>query len=136
MARRRYSARNPSQRQLRVGEIVRHALSSVFERGQIRDPDLAGMPLTVAEVAMSPDLRVATVYVLPLNAGEAETEAAVAALNRIGPALRRMLGPMVSLKFLPDLRFAADTRFDRAGRIEALLDRARAGSERPDGDGA
>ncbi len=136
MARRRYSARNPSQRQLRVGEIVRHALSSVFERGQIRDPDLAGMPLTVAEVAMSPDLRVATVYVLPLNAGEAETEAAVAALNRVGPALRRMLGPMVSLKFLPDLRFAADTRFDRAGRIEALLDRARAGSERPDGDGA
>ena len=136
MARRRYSARNPSQRQLRVGEIVRHALSSVFERGQIRDPDLAGMPLTVAEVAMSPDLRVATVYVLPLNAGEAETGAAVAALNRVGPALRRMLGPMVSLKFLPDLRFAADTRFDRAGRIEALLDRARAGSERPDGDGA
>ncbi len=136
MARRRYSARNPSQRQLRVGEIVRHALSSVFERGQIRDPDLAGMPLTVAEVAMSPDLRVATVYVLPLGAGEAEREAAVAALNRIGPALRRMLGPMVSLKFLPDLRFVADTRFDRAGRIEALLGRARAGSEGPDGDGA
>ena len=136
MARRRHSARNPSQRQLRVGEIVRHALSSLFERGQIRDPDLAGMPLTVAEVAMSPDLRVATVYVLPLDAGEAEREAAVAALNRIGPALRRMLAPMVSLKFLPDLRFVADTRFDRAGRIEALLDRARAGSERPDGDGA
>ena len=135
MARRRHSARGPSQRQLRVGEAVRHALSRQFERGAIRDPELAGVPITISEVTMSPDLRVATAYVLPLGAGEAEREAAVTALNRIGPALRRMLAPMVSLKFLPDLRFVADTRFDRAGRIETLLERARAGAERPDSDG-
>ena len=136
MARRRQSARGPSQRQLRVGEIVRHALSRLFERGAIRDPELAGVPITVAEVAMSPDLRTATVYVLPLGADAAAREAAVAALNRVGPALRRMLGPAVSLKFLPGLKFVADTSFDRAGRIETLLHQARAGSGRPDGDGA
>ena len=111
---------------------MRHALSSLFERGAIHDPALAGVPVTVAEVAMSPDLRVATVYVLPLGAGDAERDAAVAALDRVGPALRRMLGPMVALKFLPELRFVADTRFERAERIETLLHRARA----PDGDGA
>ncbi len=136
MARRRHSARGPSQRQLRVGETVRHALSRLFERGAIRDPELAGMSLTISEVAMSPDLRVATAYVLPLAAGDTEREAAVAALNRIEPALRRLLAPMVSLKFLPDLRFVADTRFDRAGRIEALLDRARGSADGVDGDGA
>lgn len=136
MARRRHSPRGPSQRQLRVGETVRHALSRLFERGAIHDPELAGIPVTVAEVTMSPDLRVATVYVLPLGAGDAERDAAVAALGRVGPALRRMLGPMVTLKFLPELRFVADTRFDRAERIETLLDRARVHPGEPDGDGA
>ena len=136
MAKRRQSARGPSQRQLRVGEIVRHALSRLFERGAVRDPELAGLPITVAEVAMSPDLRTATVYVLPLGAEAAEREAAVTALNRAGPALRRMLAPTLSLKFLPGLRFVADTRFEQAGRIETLLHRARAASGRPDGDGA
>ncbi len=124
---RRRSAREPSQRQLRVGEAVRHALCRLLERGPVRDPELAGTPVTVAEVAMSPDLRVATVYVLPLAAGDADPAPVVAALNRAAPALRRMLGPTVSLRFLPELRFAADTRFDRAGRIESLLREARAG---------
>ena len=136
MAKRRQSARGPSQRQLRVGEIVRHALSRLVERGAIRDPELAGLPITVAEVTMSPDLRTATAYVLPLGAEAAKREAAVAALNRAGPALRRMLGPMVSLKFLPGLKFVADTRFEQAGRIESLLHEARAASGGPDGDGA
>lgn len=136
MARRRHSARGPSQRQLRVGEAVRHALSRLFERDVIRDPELAGVPITVAEVTMSPDLKVATVYVLPLGADEADRDSIVEALNRVGPALRRMLGPMVALRFLPELRFAADTRFERAERIEALLHEARAGSTGNGGDGA
>ncbi len=128
MARRRHSARGPSQRQLRVGEAVRHALSSLFGRDVIKDPVLAGVPVTVAEVAMSPDLKIASVYVLPLGTDEADREQVIEALNRVAPALRRMLGPMVALKFLPELRFAADTRFERAERIEALLHEARAGS--------
>ena len=115
---------------------MRHALSRLFERDVIKDPALAGVPITVAEVTMSADLKVATVYVLPLGADEADREPILEALNRVGPALRRMLGPMVSLKFLPDLRFEADTRFERAGRIEALLHRARAGSPEDGGDGA
>ena len=113
---------------------MRHALSRLLERGAIRDPELAGLPITIAEVAMSPDLRTATVYVLPLGAEAAQTETAVAALNRAGPALRRMLAPMVSLKFLPGLRFVADTSFEQAGRIETLLHEARAAAGRPDGD--
>ena len=136
MMRRRHSARGPTQRQLRVGETVRHALSRLFERDVIKDPVLAGVPITVAEVAMSPDLKVATVYVLPLGAAAADREPMVEALNRVGPALRRMLGPMVALKFLPDLRFTADTRFERAERIEALLHEARTGSAGNGGDGA
>ena len=136
MARRRHSARGPSQRQLRVGEAVRHALSRLFERDVIKDPVLSGVPITVAEVAMSPDLKVATVYVLPLGTDETDRGPIVEALNRVGPALRRMLGPMVALKFLPELRFAADTRFERAERIEALLHEARAGSTGNGGDGA
>ncbi len=136
MARRRHSTRGPSQRQLRVGEAVRHALSRLFERDVVRDPELAGVPITVGEVTMSPDLKVATIYVLPLGADEADRDSIVEALNRVGPALRRMLGPMVALRFLPELRFAADTRFERAERIEALLHEARAGSTGNGGDGA
>ncbi len=136
MARRRHSARGPSQRQLRVGEAVRHALGRLFGRDAIKDPALAGVPVTVAEVAMSPDLKIASVYVLPLGADEADREQVIEALNRVAPALRRMLGPMVALKFLPELRFAADTRFERAERIEALLREARAGSTGTVDDGS
>ena len=84
--------------------------------------------------APAPDF--ASVYVLPLGADEADREQVIEALNRVAPALRRMLGPMVALKFLPELRFAADTRFERAERIEALLREARAGSTGTVDDGS
>lgn len=91
----------------------------------MHDPDLAGVPVTVTEVRMSADLRSATAYVTPL--GGAGGELLVAALNRAAPALRRLVAPALTLKFLPTLRFALDTSFDNAARIEALLAEARAG---------
>jgi ribosome-binding factor A len=109
----------PSQRQLRVGEELRHALATIVERGELRDPDLAGHPLTVTEVRASPDLRNATVYVVPLGGGDAGP--IVAALNRAKSFLRRRVAGEVRLKFAPDLKFEADTSFDQAERIEELL---------------
>lgn len=126
--------RPPSQRQLRVGETVRHALSSILERDAIHDPDLAGTSITVTEVAMSPDLRIATAHVTPLGGGDGGR--IVGALNRAAPAIRRLLAPTNTLKFLPALRFALDTRFDHAERIAALLARARAGRPGAGPDGS
>lgn len=137
MAGRKHGARGrgPSQRQLRVGEAVRHELSALIERDVIRDPTLAGVPITVTEVAMSPDLKVASAYVTPFgSAAETEPGELIAALNRVAPALRRMLGPRVNLKFLPELRFRLDTSFDQAGRIEDLLREASSPGENGDGD--
>jgi len=115
--------RGPSQRQLRVGEAVRHALSAVLDRGGFHDPDLADVSITVTEVEMSPDLRLATVHVVPL--GGVDGELIVAALNRAAPAVRHQLAPAMTLKFHPAIRFSLDTSFDRVDRIEALLDQAR-----------
>jgi ribosome-binding factor A len=113
------AAAEPSQRQLRVGEEIRHALSEILARETFRDPDLQDVSVTVTEARPAPDLRVATVFVTPL--GGADLDRTVAALNRAAGYLRGRLGRMVRLKFLPTLRFEADRSFDAATRIDALL---------------
>lgn len=121
MAQGRFAAkRGPSQRQLRVGEVIRHALSQALTRGDLHDPDLSHVSVTVAEVRMSPDLKLATVYVLPLGGGN--TAAVIAALERNRPELRRQVAAEVSLKFSPDLRFLPDTTFDEMDRTRSLLE--------------
>jgi ribosome-binding factor A len=110
----------PSQRQLRVGEEIRHALSEIIQRAEFRDPELAGRPITLTEVRVSPDLRNATVYVIPL-AGEAAPM--VAALGRASAFLRGQLARAVQLKYLPALQFVHDASFDEATRIEAIMHR-------------
>jgi ribosome-binding factor A len=112
-------APTPGQRPLRVGEAVRHALVEVFARGHIRDPDLAEVSLTVSEVRMSPDLRQATAFVLPLGGGEAA--AILKALKRAAPFLRGEVARLVDLRYAPELRFLIDTSFDTAGRISEAL---------------
>jgi ribosome-binding factor A len=108
-------------RPLRVGEALRHALARIFERGALRDPDLAGAVVTVTEVRVSPDLRSAVAYVMPL--GGAREAAVMAALGRSAPYLRRMIAREVKLRHAPSLAFALDTSFDHASRIDALLRR-------------
>lgn len=108
-----------SQRPLRVGEAVRHALVEVFARGHIRDPDLAEVSLTVSEVRMSPDLRQATAFVLPLGGGDSAT--ILEALKRAAPYLRGEVARLVELRHAPELRFVADSSFDTAGRISSVL---------------
>jgi ribosome-binding factor A len=112
MASQRFPAGSgPSQRQLRVGELIRRTLSEVLSRGEVHDPDLNRHSITVGEVRASPDLKVATAYVLPLGGRGAEE--ALAALNRNRSELRRIVGRACGLKFAPDLRFALDETFDR-----------------------
>ena len=101
----------PSQRQLRVGELIRRTLSDVLARGEVHDPDLNRMSITVGEVRTSPDLRIATAYVLPLG-GQGQ-EDVVALLARNKAELRRAVSKKLSLKFSPDLRFQLDETFDR-----------------------
>jgi ribosome-binding factor A len=115
----RESAAGASQRQLRVGEAVRHALAEVLAHGDVHDPVLEGHMITVPEVRMSPDLRLATIYVIPL--GGRDEEAVVAALERNKRYLRGVIARKVNLKFAPDIRFRLDERFDEAERIEKLL---------------
>ncbi len=115
----RRAERGPSQRQLRVGEELRHALAWILERGEVRDPDLKGVSVTVTEVRVSPDLRKAIVFVFPLGGGE--TEAVVTGLTRARPFLRRQVASAVRLKYVPDITFRADTSFDEARRIDTLL---------------
>jgi len=109
------------QRPLRIGEELRHALARIFERGELRDPDLQGAAITVTEVRVSPDLKNATAYVMPLAGARAET--VMAALARSAPYLRRALAQAVKLRYAPGLEFALDTSFDHASRIAALLHR-------------
>ncbi|MGB9117470.1 30S ribosome-binding factor RbfA [Bradyrhizobium sp.] len=113
------SAAGGSQRQLRVGELVRHAMADVLSQGSAHDPDLEGHIITVPEVRMSPDLKLATVYVMPL--GGRDTDRVIAALERNKKFLRGEVARRVNLKFAPDVRFRADDRFDEAERIEKLL---------------
>src|SRR3977135_973912 len=113
------SAPGGSQRQLRVGEIVRHAVADLLAQGGVHDPDLEGHIITVPEVGMSPDLKLAPAYVMPL--GGKETEKVIDALARNKKFLRGEIAHRVNLKFAPDLRFRVDDRFDEAERIEKLL---------------
>ena len=113
------SGSGASQRQLRVGELVRHAVSDLLAQGGVHDPALEGHIITVPEVRMSPDLKLATVYVMPL--GGHGTRDVIAALDRNKKFLRGEVAHRVNLKFAPDLRFRADERFDEAERIEKLL---------------
>ena len=116
---RRSSAPGGSQRQLRVGEIVRHALAEILSQGSVHDPDLDGHIITVPEVRMSSDLRLATIYVVPL--GGRDVALVLAALERNRKFLRGEIAHRVNLKFAPDIRFRVDDRFDVAERIEKLL---------------
>lgn len=111
----------PSQRQLRVGELIRRTLSDVLNRGDIHDPDLNGLSITVSEVRASPDLKIATAYVLPLGGGHRDE--AIAALKRNKYELRRALSKEMTLKFAPDLRFVIDETFDRMDETRRLFAR-------------
>ena len=109
----------PSQRMLRVGELVRHALADIFARGDIEDEALVGSVVTVPEVRMTPDLKLANAYVMPLGGERAEE--IVEALNRHRKFIRGRIAPELDLKFAPEVRFFVDTTFDEFGRIDALL---------------
>jgi ribosome-binding factor A len=121
----------PSQRQQRVAELVRHALAEVLARGDLQDPVLTSHVVTIPEVRMSPDLRLATAYVMPL--GGKDEPAVVAALERNRKLLRQEVARRVNLRFAPDLRFRRDESFDEAARIDALLqsDRVRQDLAKP-----
>ena len=109
----------PSQRQLRVGETIRRALSEVLARGDVHDPELNRMSITVGEVRASPDLKIATAYVLPLG-GEGQDEV-LQLLARNKGELRRMLSKKLTLKFAPDLRFRLDETFDQMDDTRRML---------------
>ncbi len=108
-----------SQRQLRVGELIRHAVAEMLSRGEVHDPVIETHLITVPEVRMSPDLKLATIYVMPL--GGKDVKEVITALNDNKRFLRGEIAHRVNLKFAPDIRFRADERFDEAERIEKLL---------------
>lgn len=109
----------PSQRQQRVAELIRHALAEVLQRGDIQDPVLGSHVVTVPEVRMSPDLKLATAYVMPL--GGQDEAPVIAALERHRKVLRQEVARRVNLKYAPELRFRRDETFDEAARIDRLL---------------
>ncbi|MCB1441669.1 MAG: 30S ribosome-binding factor RbfA [Methyloceanibacter sp.] len=119
MATRDKGARAPSQRQLKVGELIRHALAEIFSRGDVMDDVIARHSLTVPEVRMSPDLKIATCYVMPLGGGEANE--VIKHLEQHKRFLRGEVAKRVDLKFMPELRFREDTTFEASSRIDALL---------------
>ncbi len=112
----------PSQRQLRVGELIRRTLSDVLNRGDIHDPDLNRLSITVGEVRTSPDLKIATAYVLPL--GGKGREDVIALLARNKNELRRAVAKNLTLKFSPDLRFRIDETFDQMDETRRLFSQA------------
>jgi ribosome-binding factor A len=115
----RDSSIGPSQRQLRVGEMLRHALAEVLRENEIRDSDLEGVSVTITQVKPSPDMRYATVFCEPL--GGQNAKAIVAALNRHKGFLRGEMGHRIAIKFTPDLRFVEDESFAEAQKIETIL---------------
>ena len=112
-------AKGPSQRQLRVGETVRHALAELLARGEIHDNVIQSHVITVTEVRMSPDLKIATAYIMPL--GGADLKPVLAALDKNRKYIRSEVAHAVDLKYAPDLRFREDETFEEAMRIERLL---------------
>jgi ribosome-binding factor A len=115
----RESTAGASQRQLRAGELVRHALAELLARGDVHDPVIQAHTITVPEVRMTADLRLATIYVMPLG-GRDEADV-LSALNRNKRFLRGEIARRINLKFAPEIRFRIDERFDEAARIEKLL---------------
>ena len=115
------SEMGPSQRQLRVGEMLRHALAEILRRNEIRDAELDGVSVTITQVKPSPDMRYATVYCAPLGGSGKDAQPIVAALNRHKGFLRGEMGKMITTKFTPDLRFVEDQSFAEAEKIENLL---------------
>ena len=125
----------PSQRQLRVGELIRHELAQIFGRGDTHDAVIDRAGVTVLEVQASPDLKIATVYVRPLLDGDAD--GLMQALQKNRRRIRGLLSPRLTLKFMPDLRFKLDTALDYAGHIDDILRDpkvARDLAKAPDGD--
>ena len=122
----------PSQRMLRVGELVRHALAAMFARGEIEDDALRGAVVTVPEVRMTNDLKIANAYVMPL--GGQHAEAIVEALNRHRKFIRGRVAPQINLKFAPEVRFFVDDTFEEASRIDALLRSDKVQRDLEDGD--
>lgn len=113
----------PSQRQLRAGELIRHALAEMFQREEVHEKDLPKTPITFTEVKISPDLKAATVFCAFLGKDDVDTE--IAQLNRAAGAIRSVLGRKVQLKFTPSLVFHKDGTFDEVARISALLKESR-----------
>ena len=124
--------REYSQRQLRVGELVRHSLAQLFARGEIRDPDLLDVSVTVSEVRMTPDLKLARAFVLPL--GGAKADKVLDALNRCAGFVRGRVARDVNLKFSPKIEFLIDDRFEYADRIDTLLHDPRVARDLDDAD--
>jgi ribosome-binding factor A len=124
----------PSQRALRVGELVRHALVEILQRGEVHDPDVETALVTVPEVRMSPDLRIATAYIMPL--GGKDGDKLVEALGRNAKFLRGEIAHRVDLRYAPEIRFRLDTSFDEGQRIDALLNSPSVKRDTQGGDGA
>ena len=127
-------ASGPSQRSLRVGELVRHALAAMFARGDVDDDALRGTVITVPEVRMSPDLKIANAYIMPLGGQHAEE--IVAALNRHAKYVRGRVAPQINMKFAPEVRFFVDETFEEASRIDALLRSKKVQQDLDDEDGS
>ena len=113
------SAAGPSQRQLRSGELIRHALAGIFLRGETGDPELERLGASVHEVQMSPDLKIATAFVRTLIAGK--DQALLEALNRNKKYIRGLVAPKVGMKFMPEIRYRVDTALDYASKIDEIL---------------
>jgi len=120
ISRGRQAPAGPTQRQLRAGELVRHALVEILREEDFADPDLEGVSVTVTQIRMSPDLRHANCFIEPLGGGHAPQ--VVKALNRHAKFLRGRLGRMIDMKFTPDLKFLHDESFDEATRLMRLFD--------------
>ena len=116
-----------NQRQQRVAEEIRHVLANIIQRGELKDPQLMDLSVTVSEVRVSPDLKNATAFIAPLGGGS--SEALATAMNRAAPFIRMRLGKELSLKYLPKVIFEADKSFDYAQKIESMLAQSKSGNK-------
>ena len=116
-----------SQRQQRVAEEIRHVLANIIQRGELKDPELLDVSVTVSEVRVSPDLKNATAFIAPLGGGN--SEALAGAMNRAASFIRMRLGKELSLKYLPKVIFEADKSFDYAQKIETILAQSKSGNK-------
>ena len=122
-SRRSHTANGPSQRQLRVGEILRHALSEILIREDFFDPDLVNVSITISEISVSPDLANARVYTMPL--GGKNTDIVLPALNRLAPIIQREVAARVHLRRVPKLKFMLDDSFENAARLNVVFNNIR-----------